>query len=250
MDKNSKMNNTNLRKAIAYAMNIDEVQQHYTQGLTFRINTLIPSQFKSFYNSSIPGYNYDLKKANKLLDEAGYKKKGTYRVQPNGKKLVIHLAAMTGDANQEAIIQNYIQQWKKIGLHVVLTGGRLMEFNSFYDKIEKDDPSIDMFFGGWSLSTEPSPYDLYSEDAPFNFDRFVTAENTKLLKEIDSDKAFNSSYRIAKFKEWQKYMYDTAYVVPVTNSYSITAVHKALTGVYANKPTLKNDPWFPVGYAK
>ena len=38
--------------------------------------------------------------------------------------------------NQEATVQNYIQQWKKVGLHVTLTTGRLIEFNSFYDKVE------------------------------------------------------------------------------------------------------------------
>ncbi|MDO4912348.1 MAG: oligopeptide ABC transporter substrate-binding protein [Lactobacillus sp.] len=250
MDKNAKMNNQALRQAIGYAMNIDEVSQHYTQGLSFRLKTLIPDRFKNFYNSKIKGYYYDLKKANKLLDDAGYKKKGTYRVQPNGKPLTIHLAAMTGTSNQEAIIQNYIQQWKKIGLHVVLTGGRLIEFNSFYDKVEKDDPSIDMFFGGWSLSSEPSPKDLYSKEAPFNFSRFVTAENTKLLNEIDSDKAFNESYRAEKFKEWQQYMYEQAYVIPTTNGYSIDAVNSKLTGVYASKPSLGNQAWYLVGYAK
>ena len=40
---------------------------------------------------------------------------------------------MSGNSTQEPIIQNYIQQWKKLGLNVKLTGGRLMEMNSFYD---------------------------------------------------------------------------------------------------------------------
>ena len=52
---------------------------------------------------------------------------------------------MTGSAVQEPIIQNYIQQWHKIGLHVSLTGGRLIEFNSFYDKLDPDDKNVDMF---------------------------------------------------------------------------------------------------------
>ena len=39
MDKNSKMNNKSLRQAIAYAMNINQVEKRYTQGLTFRVPT-------------------------------------------------------------------------------------------------------------------------------------------------------------------------------------------------------------------
>ena len=144
---------------------------------------------------------------------------------------------MTGSSNQEPIIQNYIQQWKKMGLNVKLTGGRLIEFNSFYDKIQNDDPSVDMFIGAWSLSREPTPNDLYGEKSPMNYSRFVTKKNTQLLDEMDSQKAFNHKYRIDKFHEWQKYMDDEAYVLPVSNNYEITVVNKKLSG-YSLKPSV------------
>ena len=117
-DKNAKMNNVSLRKAMAYAMNIDAVNKRYSNGLTFRINTLIPAQFGDFSDKSIKGYPYNLKKANELLDKAGYKKrKGEkYRRQPNGKKLTINVAVRGTQPNAEKIWTNYIQQWQKIGL--------------------------------------------------------------------------------------------------------------------------------------
>ena len=249
MNPKSKMNNKALRQAIGYAMNIDQVNKKYNSDLNFRIPTLIPAPFGDYFDKSIKGYPYNLKKANEILDKAGYKKKGKWRAQPNGKPLKIKFAAMQGSAVQEPIIQNYIQQWHKIGLNVSLYNGRLTEFNSFYDKIQNDDPGIDMFMGSWSLSSEPSPADLYNEGAPFNFSRFVTPENDKLLKEIDSQKAFNHKYRVEKFHEWQKYMNDQAYVIPVYNSYSITAVNSKLTG-YSVKPSHSNDLWYEVAYAK
>ena len=249
MNPKSKMNNKALRQAIGYAMNIDQVNKKYNSDLNFRIPTLIPAPFGDYFDKSIKGYPYNLKKANEILDKAGYKKKGKWRVQPNGKPLKIKFAAMQGSAVQEPIIQNYIQQWHKIGLNVSLYNGRLTEFNSFYDKIQNDDPGIDMFMGSWSLSSEPSPADLYNEGAPFNFSRFVTPENDKLLKEIDSQKAFNHKYRVEKFHEWQKYMNDQAYVIPVYNSYSITAVNSKLTG-YSVKPSHSNDLWYEVAYTK
>ena len=64
------MNNVSLRKAMAYAMNIDAVTKRYGNGLSFRINTLIPAQFGDFSDKSIKGYPYNLKKANELLDKA------------------------------------------------------------------------------------------------------------------------------------------------------------------------------------
>ena len=252
MDKNSKVANKSLRQAIGYAMNIDAVNKRYTQGLSFRVNTLIPSGFGAYHDSSIKGYNYNLKKANQLLDKAGYKKKGKWRVQPNGKPLVLHFATMSGSPNAEAITQNYLQQWHKIGLNVKLTGGRLMEFNSFYDKVQHDSKDIDFFQAGWSLASEPSQGSMYGETSPMNYERFVTPENNKLLAEMDSEKSFNTKYRVKVFHQWQKYMYDEAFVIPTSNSYSINAVNNKITG-YSTKPSQNNNGhqlWYQVGYAK
>ncbi|WP_278952473.1 oligopeptide ABC transporter substrate-binding protein [Lactobacillus apis] len=249
MDPKSKMNNKALRQAIGYAMNVDQVNNKYNNDLNFRIPTLIPAQFGDYFDKSVKGYSYNLKKANEILDKAGYKKKGKWRVQPNGKPLKIKFMAKPDSAVQEPIVQNYIQQWHKIGLNVSLYNGRLIEINSFYDKIQRDAPGIDMFMAGWSLSSEPSPADLYNEGAPFNFTRFVTPENDKLLKEMDSQKAFNHKYRVEKFHEWQKYMNDQAYVIPINNSYSITAVNSKLTG-YSVEPSHSNSLWYEVAYAK
>lgn len=254
MNKNSKMSNRYLRQAMGYAMNVDEVNQHYTQGLSFRVKTLVPEAFGDFYDKSVKGFPLNIKKANALLDKAGYKKKKgeTYRRDPNGKKLTIHLAAMSGSPNQEAIVQNYIQQWKKIGLHVTLTTGRLIEFNSFYDKVQNDDPSVDVFMAAWSLSSEPTQDDLYSAKAPYNFTRFATSENTKLLKEMGSEKSFNHSYRVQKFHEWQQYMQKEAFVIPLNNSYSIKAVDSKLINL-SLKPSQMNNGfplWYKVGFKK
>ncbi len=249
MNHKSKMNNKALRQAIAYAMNVDEVTKHYTHGISFHVPTLIPAQFGDYFNKDIKGYTYNLKKANQILDKAGYKKKGKWRVQPNGKPLKIKFLAMSGGATQEPIIQNYLQQWHKIGLNVSLVGGRLTEGNSFYDKVHNDDPAVDMFEAGWNLSSEPSPQGLYSEGSSFNYERFATPENTKLLEEMDSQKAFDHKYRVQKFHEWQKYMFDQAFVIPTTNSYSVTAVNKKLTN-YSLKPSDSNTVYFKLGYVK
>ncbi len=247
-NKNAKMNDKALRQAIAYAMNVDQVYKKYSSGLTFRIPTLIPAEFKNYFNSDVKGYDYNIKKANEILDKAGYKKKGEYRQTPEGKDLVVNMAAMSGSKTAEPIMQNYIQQWKSIGIHVKLATGRLIEFNSFYDKVQNDDPSIDMFMGAWSLSSEPSPNDLYNAKAPYNFTRFNTAENTKLLKEIDSEKAFDASYREKAFKDWQEYMNEEAYVVPVANNYEIYSVNKKVVGFDLTPSS--NSSWADVGFQK
>ncbi|MBI0121609.1 MULTISPECIES: oligopeptide ABC transporter substrate-binding protein [Lactobacillus] len=252
MNPHAKMGNKSLRQAMAYAMNTDAVYKHYTDGLSFQIPTLIPAPFGDYFDKSAKGYTYNIKKANQILDKAGYKKKGKWRTNPNGKPLTINLLAMSGNAIQQPIIQNYIQQWNKIGLNVKLVGGRLTEFNSFYDKVQNDDPKVDLFLAGWNLSTEPSQEQMYSEGTMSNYSRFVTPENTKLIQEMDSQKAFDHKYRVQKFHEWQKYMIDQAYVVPTTNAYRIDAVNNQITG-YSLKPSQTNNGhqlWYKVAYAK
>ena len=252
MNPHAKMGNKSLRQAMAYAMNTDDVYKHYTDGLSFQIPTLIPEPFGDYFDKSAKGYTYNIKKANQILDKAGFKKKGKWRTNPNGKPLTINLLAMSGNAIQQPIIQNYIQQWNKIGLNVKLVGGRLTEFNSFYDKVQNDDPKVDLFLAGWNLSSEPSQEQMYSEGTMSNYSRFVTPENTKLIQEMDSQKAFDHKYRVQKFHEWQKYMLDQAYVVPTTNAYRIDAVNSKITG-YSLKPSQQNNGhqlWYKVAYAK
>ena len=252
MNPHAKMGNKSLRQAMAYAMNTDDVYKHYTDGLSFQIPTLIPEPFGDYFDKSAKGYTYNIKKANQILDKAGFKKKGKWRTNPNGKPLTINLLAMSGNAIQQPIIQNYIQQWNKIGLNVKLVGGRLTEFNSFYDKVQNDDPKVDLFLAGWNLSSEPSQEQMYSEGTMSNYSRFVTPENTKLIQEMDSQKAFDHKYRVQKFHEWQKYMLDQAYVVPTINQYRIDAVNSKITG-YSLKPSQQNNGhqlWYKVAYAK
>lgn len=245
MNKKAKMANRSLRRAMAYAMNIDEVYQKFSNGLSFRIPTLILQKYGKFFNKDEQGFPYNLKKANQILDQAGYKKKGKFRQTPDGKDLVINFAAMSGEKHQEAIIRNYIKQWAKIGLNVHLVSDKLIEFNSFYDRIQNDDASIDVFIAAWSLTGEPSPNDLYNRKAPFNFSRFVGQTNDQLLEAIDSDKSFNTNYRKEQFDKWQTYMNKEAYVVPISSSYEITAVNDRVVGL----STTPSSDFFDVGFS-
>ena len=103
--------------------------------------------------------------------------------------------------------------------------------------------------GAWGLSSEPTQDDLYGPKAPYNYTRFATSENTKLLKEMSSAKAFNHSYRVQKFHEWQQYMQKEAFVIPLTNSYWIDAVNSKLVN-YSTKPSKVATLWYETGFKK
>lgn len=227
MDKNAVTQNKALRQALAYAMNVDQIDKKLGYGVSYRANTVIPEAFKEYHDSSLKGFPYNIKKANQLLDNAGFKKgKDGYRTQPNGKKLTLTLLASQGSSNTEATVQNYIQQWKKIGVRVKLYNGRLQEFNTFNDKLLNGASGYDMWLGAWATGTDPDPSGLYSSTAPYNYGHFVTQENTDLLNSLNSQKAFNDSYRKQQFYKWQAYMNKEAFVIPLNYNYQTVPVSK------------------------
>lgn len=152
-DEKSKMNSIELRQAVAFAMDVEGVAEKFYQGLRERGNSLIPPVFTSFYDATLEGYNYDPEKAKELLDKAGFKDVDGdgIREDKDGKKFSIRLASMAGSETDEAIVEYFRQNWKEVGLDVQLTTGRLIEFNAFYDKVQADDPEIDMYQAAWEL---------------------------------------------------------------------------------------------------
>ncbi|MDM5246856.1 oligopeptide ABC transporter substrate-binding protein [Lysinibacillus sp. G4S2] len=244
-DEKSKMNDVNLRQAIGYAMDIESVTEKFYQGLRVRANSLIPPVFASYYDDTLEGYHYDPEKAKELLDKAGYKDVDGdgIREDKDGKKFTIRLAAMSGSDTDEAIAEYYRQNWKDVGLNVELTTGRLIEFNSFYDKVKADDPEIDMFMAAWKTGTNPSPAGLYSEGAEFNFSRYVTADLTKMLADIDSEKAMDPKFRSEAFRTWQVYMSEQATTIPMYFRTEIVPVNKRVKNYnidHANPTELQN----------
>lgn len=216
-DENAKMNDLQLRQAIAYAMDIESVATRFYQDLRSRATGFIPPTFASFYDDTLEGYNFDKEKAISLLDEAGYKDVDGdgIREDKNGEPFTIKLAGMAGSDTDEAIAEYYRQNWKAVGLDVQFTTGRLIEFQAFYDKVEADDPEIDMYMAAWGTGTNPSPAGLYGEDAPFNYGRFVDPQLTTLLKDIDSKEAIDADYRAKAFRAWEDFMAEKATIIPM-----------------------------------
>jgi len=216
MDPNSKMGDVKLRQAIGYAIDVEQVSEVYYNNLRERATSLIPPVFQSFYDDTLEGYNYDVDKANALLDEAGYADVDGDGVRENkdGQPLEIKFATMSGGDIAEDIASFYLQNWADVGLNVTLTTGRTIEFNSFYDKVQADDPEIDMFMAAWGTGTNPSPAGLYSKTAQYNFSRYTSEKLEELLAAIDSPEAFDSEYRAGKFREWQEYMSENVPIIP------------------------------------
>jgi oligopeptide-binding protein OppA len=229
VNPNSKMADLKLRQALAYGLDIKQMVKAFYDGLREKATSSVPPVFEKYYPKDLAGFPYDPEKAKKLLDEAGYKDVNGdgYREDKNGKPFEIKIAAMSGGDIAEPLVQFYIQQWKEIGIKGVLATGRLIEFNSFYDKVEADDPEIDVYFAAWGVGTNLGPYETAGRKSMFNYSRFASDENDKLMAEVTSPKTLTDpNYKPEAYKKWQEYYINQAVEVPLTYRYQLYPVNK------------------------
>ena len=229
VNPSAKMADLKLREARAYGLDINQMVKAFYDGLREKATSSVPPVFGKYYPKDLAGFPYDPEKAKKLLDEAGYKDVNGdgYREDKNGKPFEIKIAAMSGGDIAEPLVQFYIQQWKEIGIKGVLATGRLIEFNSFYDKVEADDPEIDVYFAAWGVGTNLSPFETAGRKSMFNYTRFASDENDKLMAEVASPKTLTDpNYKPEAYKKWQEYYINQAVEVPLTYRYQLYPVNK------------------------
>lgn len=253
MDRKTPVQDRVLRQAMGYALNMDQLSKKFDDGLYYRANTVVPDAFGKYNDHKAKGYTLDLKKANKLLDKAGYKlQKNGYRTLPNGKKFSLKLLSEGGNSSDErAMIQNYLEQWKKIGVKVELKDGRLQEFNSYIEQLVNDGKGFDVWLSNWAVPMPPttSVAGNYMPSDPYNFAHFVTKENTELIESLSSKKAFNDKYQLKQFYKWQEYMNKEAYIVPRQFRYSTYVFSKKLTNI-SLKPKESYNLWENIAFTK
>ncbi|WP_253284090.1 ABC transporter substrate-binding protein [Ligilactobacillus animalis] len=254
MDKSLPTSNRALRQAMAYAMNVEAVTKKFGHGVTKHANTLISPNYGTYHDKSVKAYNFNLKKANELLDKAGFKRgKDGYRTQPNGKKLVLTMLDQKGSKSNEAARANYIQLWKKVGLNVKLYSGKALEYNNYLDVLSSNKKhNFDLWISVWSLPPEPTSYPSYisAPTSELNYGHFTSKENDKLVAQMNSQKAFNTKYRIQQMHKWQQYMQKEAYVVPLYYQYDLETIGKNVKNISADATDVKYNLWDQVALTK
>lgn len=216
VDPNAKMADVNLRKAMWYAVDNDAVGKNFYNGLRWNATTLIIPFFPEYHNADIETPTFDPEEAKRILDEAGYADVDGdgFRENPDGEELVINFASMSGGETAEPIAQYYIQSWGNVGLKVELVDGRLIEFNSFYDRVEADDPAIDIYQAAWGTGTDVNPAGIFAGNSFANYPRWTNEENDALLAEGSSMKAMDTEYRKEVYNKWQQLMVDNVPMFP------------------------------------
>lgn len=126
--KSKVLSDVKVRKAIGYAINREEIVKSIFSGYEDVYNSWLIKDLP-YCNTSLKPYSYDVKKANKLLQDAGWVKvNGSKYRQKNGKELKIEFGWITDyqtDRDLALAVKGYLE---KVGINVHAYGSDLDTF--------------------------------------------------------------------------------------------------------------------------
>lgn len=203
-----------VRQALFLSVDRKTIVDKVFQGNAVEGAGYIPPRFSEYAWKPSPGQElaYDPKRAAKLLDEAGYKKKGGKRVGEDGRPLDFRILCHATDPNDKAVGKYLKEWWDDLGIG--------LKVNCL------DDVSVpwyageyDLAFDGWSVNPDPDfvlgihtcaalPEKAKESAATDNFicDKKYDELYGKQLAEYDPDK------RAAIVKQMQSWLYDSGYM--------------------------------------
>jgi peptide/nickel transport system substrate-binding protein len=103
-----------VREALRYALNREEIRVKIRHGLGALSENVFPPNHQAYH--AIPLVPFDLAKARKILDDAGWKPGPDGIRQKNGVRLMLDFASPTGTPDTDSELELIRQNWKKIGV--------------------------------------------------------------------------------------------------------------------------------------
>ncbi|MGB3976256.1 MAG: ABC transporter substrate-binding protein [bacterium] len=133
-----------VRRALALAIDRDEIIQHHLGGYAEKATGVLPENHWA-YDTSIEQVPYDLEKARELLDNSGFK-------EVDGKRFEIEFK-VSQNKNSIQLAEIIQAQWGKIGVKVNL---KALEWGTFYEDIVNG--NFETYIMSWVGVTDPDIY--------------------------------------------------------------------------------------------
>lgn len=184
--KKAPFNKKEVRQAVAYAINIDDILAVAYQGAATKANSPLPPSTIG-YDKNSKEYKVNIAKAKELLAKAGY---------PNGFKTKIWLNDNTIRKDISVIVQD---QLKQIGIDVEI---EVMEWGTYLDRLNRGEHQ--MYLLGWSSNPDADGalYSIYhSKNSGSNYAFYNNPEVDKMLD--NARQSTDTNERIGIYKKLQ-----------------------------------------------
>jgi peptide/nickel transport system substrate-binding protein len=225
--KKKPFDDLNIRKAISYAINKEEI----INGVLLGLGEEITSPYKPgtyWENRSINKISFDVSKSRELLEKSGYQLNANNIYEKDGKPLAFEI--LTNQNKQREMTAVLIQRrLQDIGIDVSI---RVIEWASFVNRFIKTG-EFEAVVLGWSLSLDPDQYSIWhsSQDGPGQFN-FIGYNNPRVDTLLENGrKELKNEKRKQIYDEFSKIIYDEQPIIYLYAGYGLTAIHKKIKGV-------------------
>ena len=144
-----------VRQAIHYATNKDELITKVNDGMAKPGISYIPPIFSTYYwePSESERVTFDVDEANRILDDAGYKRgPDGIRRMPDGKQPLTFRLLNHSDTPSEATDSEYLKGWwKQIGIETKIESA---DFTKLNDNLYLG--KFDIIFSSWGVGPDPT----------------------------------------------------------------------------------------------
>ena len=146
-----------MRQAIAYAVDRNKLNEIATRGTSFVANGILPSYYKSFYETPEQTYPYDPDQANQMLDDAGWELNDDGVREKNGETLSFDLYVRSESPFTVQMAKLIAEMTQDIGVEFNV---QVVSTDKLYDLTVRTEngkpaPDFDTFIWGWG----GDPYD-------------------------------------------------------------------------------------------
>lgn len=201
---NSILKDVNVRKALAYAINRDQIAADTLMGKSRVINSPILPEAVG-YNPDIEKYNYDLRKASDILEEQGWKFE---EVEGEGQKFrkkgdtVLKITLTTVDQEEFVEIAEAIKKdWETMGIKTNL---QIVSGNDIIGSFIRP-RAYEALLYSIIVGSDPDPYPFWHssqrQDPGLNLANYYNREADKVIEE--ARKTLDYQKRAEKYNHFQ-----------------------------------------------
>lgn len=237
-----------VRQAISTAIDKKEFVDKIRLGHAKPQYSMLPSSsWAAADEKDLPQYGFDPAKANKMLEDAGYKKGADgVRVSKDGKPLKFRLEYNAGNKQREQIALISQQYLKDIG---IATEVNAVEWNAYLDKVNKT-RDMDMYVLGWVGGYDPaSTKNIWGTDRGQNSTGYSNKQVDELYNKAEATPGCKQADRKALYVQIQKLIADDAPYVFLYTQENLPIYNKRITllpmtglGVTYNTEQLSINP--------
>ncbi len=206
-----------LRQAISTAINKKELIDKIRLGHAKPIFSILPSSsWAAADQKDLPRFEFDMAKAKKMLDDAGYKVGADgIRLSKDGKPLKLRLEYNAGNKQREQISLITQQYLRDVG---IATEVNAVEWNAYLEKVYTTH-DVDMFILGWQGGYDPSSMkSIWASDGGQNSTGYKNPQVDELFRKAEMVPGCKQDDRKTLYVEIQKIIAeDQPYVFLYTN---------------------------------